>query len=214
MQKNWAILIAASTALLAGCGGANNNGEAGARYAAQLVNGPALLPYVGSWQSDCRDYARQSLAISLKKDGSGALELAPSTSYYAQADCSGAALATETLTAAITASPDGTQDIKLQLSKLQLSAGGTADSVQIDKIVTTLPQFAFHVYGPAADYVLQDTQQKWCMNQGTEGTICLHDDGLQQAQTLRAGLVLRDNALYTLLQNNSGYELDTQYVKK
>ena len=209
MQKNWAILLATSAALLAGCGGGGEGSETGARYAAQTVNGPALAAYVGTWQADCSEHVRQSLTISLKNDGSGTLELAPSTSYYAQADCSGPALARETLNTPITATADGTQE-----SALQLTAGEPATTVQIDKIITSLPQFAFHVNGPGADYIVRESQQQWCIDLGTAGNICLHDDGLQQAQNVQAGLVLRDHALYTVLQNNGGYALDTRYLKK
>lgn len=206
MKKIVAILLTSSTALLAGCGG--GGGDAGNSNAGAIGGTPALAAYVGTWQAPCDGHERETMVVTLKADGSGSLEFTPTTETYLKAGCGGALLGTETMSAKISASPDGVADILLKLTD-----NGAATSVRIDKINLSIPAFTFSVTGAGVQYVKKDGKQQWCIEY-EGGSSCLLDEGMRPAQTVAGGIFLRDNNLYTVVKSDSGYLPDMLYVKK
>lgn len=204
MKKVWAVLLTSSTALLAGCGGGGGSGGSD-------TGGPSTSPltaYLGTWQSACDDHDRQSVVIAFKGDGSGALELTPYGETYFKADCSGAVVATENMSAKITGKPDGAADIQVQLSQ-----DAPASTLHIDKITSSVPAYTFQVTGAGVKYVLRFNQQQWCVDV-ENGESCIWDQGTQAAQSVPGGLALRGNDLFTVMQKDGKYVLDMHYVKK
>lgn len=206
MKKTVAIFLASSSALLAGCGG--GGGDSGSSNAGASGNTPALAAYVGTWQAPCDDHERDTMVVTLKGDGSGALEFTPTTETYLKADCSGALLGTETMSAKISAAPDGTADIQIKLT-----INGAATSVRIDKLTLSIPAYSFSVTGPGVQYVKKEGQQQWCIDY-EGGSTCLIDEGMRPAQTIAGGVFLRDNNLYTVVKDGGAYVPDMLYVKK
>lgn len=206
MKKIVAIVLTSGTALLAGCGG--SSGDAGTANVL-LTGGTSLQsPYLGTWQAPCDGHERQILVVTLKADGSGAYELTPTTETYQKAGCNGALLGTESMSASISAAPDGVADVLIKLA----GSDGVSD-VRIDKLTLSMPAYSFQVSGPGVQYVLKDGLQQWCIAHD-DGETCLHDDGRQTARTIAGGMLLRNNALYTVVQYGSEYLPDLHYVKK
>jgi hypothetical protein len=203
MKKIVAVLLTSSTALLAGCGGGGGSGDAGNSNA-----GSALASYVGTWQAPCDDHEREIMVIAAKADGSGAMELTSTTETYLKTGCSGTLLGTETMTAKISATPDGVVDVLVKLTE-----NGAASNVRIDKLNLSIPAYAFNVTGPGVQYVKKDGKQQWCIEY-EGGSTCLLDEGMRPAQTIKGGIVLRDNNLYTFSHNGTSYVPDMLYVKK
>lgn len=105
MKKILAIVLTSSTVLLAGCGG--GGGDAGS----------TLASYVGTWQGPCDDHEREIMVVAAKADGSGAMELTSTTETYLKTGCGGALLGTESMTAKISATPDGVADVLVKLTE-------------------------------------------------------------------------------------------------
>ena len=206
MKKIVAVLVASGTALLASCGG--GAGDAGSS-STLLAGGASEQPaYLGTWQAACDGHERQVLVVALKGDGSGALELTPTTETYFEAGCGGALLATESMSATISAAPDGIADILL---KLPHNAG--LSDVRIDKRTLSIPAFSFTVTGAGVEYLLKDGLQQWCISHDG-GASCVLDEGARPAQSIAGGLFLRDNQLYTVVKVGDSYVHDTLYRKK
>ncbi|OEZ64649.1 hypothetical protein JAB5_14010 [Janthinobacterium sp. HH103] len=205
MKKIVAVLLTSSTALLAGCGG---GGGGGGSDAGNVNAGSTLAPYVGTWQAPCDEHERQTMVVAAKADGSGAMELTSTTETYLKTGCSGTLLGTETMTAKITATPDGVADVLVKLTE-----NGAASNVRIDKLNLSIPAYSFNVTGPGVQYVKKDGKQQWCIEY-EGGSTCLLDEGTLPAQTIKGGIVLRDNTLYTFSHNGSSYVPDMLYVKK
>ena len=155
-----------------------------------------------------RPLDEESMVVTLKGDGSGALEFTPTTETYFKADCSGALLGTETMSAKISAAPDGTADIQIKLTN-----NGAATSVRIDKLTLSIPAYSFSVTGPGVQYVKKEGQQQWCIDY-EGGSTCLIDEGMRPPQTIAGGVFLRDNNLYTVVKDGGAYVPDMLYVKK
>ncbi|WP_409028139.1 hypothetical protein OX462_07865 [Janthinobacterium sp. SUN098] len=203
MKKIVAVLLTSSTALLAGCGGGGGSSDAG-----NVNAGSTLAPYIGTWQAPCDEHERQTMVVAAKADGSGAMELTSTTETYLKTGCSGTLLGTETMTAKITATPDGVADVLVKLTE-----NGAASNVRIDKLNLSIPAYSFNVTGPGVQYVKKDGKQQWCIEY-EGGSTCLLDEGTLPAQTIKGGIVLRDNTLYTFSYNGSSYVPDMLYVKK
>jgi len=203
MQKNWAILLATSAALLAGCGGGGSNSDS------VQPAGQALAGYVGSWQADCDDHERESAVITLSPSGNGSIDIATTSNYYSGRDCSGALLATQTISAKISASPNGTVD-----TSVKLSANTAASTITVNKINSTLPQYQLSVTGPGVKYVTIANQQQWCIDFGNGSSTCIYDEGTQKAQTNTGGLYLRGNEMFVLGTTSTGFAFDTRYVRQ
>lgn len=206
MKKIVAVFLASGTALLAGCGGgASDAGNSSTLLSGGTSEQPAFL---GTWQAPCDGHERQILVVALKGDGSGALALTPTTETYREAGCGGALLATESMSAAISAAPDGIADILLKLTD-----NDAATDVRIDRVTLSIPAFSFNVAGPGVQYVAKDGKQQWCIAHDG-GPTCILDEGTRAAQTVAGGMFLRDNQLYTVVKVGDAYLPDTRYVKK
>lgn len=205
MKKIVAVLLTSSTALLAGCGG---GGGGGSSDTGNVNAGSTLAPYVGTWQAPCDEHERQTMVVAAKADGSGAMELTSTTETYLKTGCSGTLLGTETMSAKITATPDGVADVLVKLTE-----NGTASNVRIDKLNLSIPAYSFSVTGPGVQYVKKDGKQQWCIEY-EGGSTCLLDEGMRPAQTIKGGILLRDNNLYTFSHNGTSYVPDMLYVKK
>ncbi|MCC7701046.1 hypothetical protein IGS59_02260 [Janthinobacterium sp. GW460P] len=203
MKKIVAVLLTSSTALLAGCGGGGGSSDAG-----NVNAGSTLASYVGTWQAPCDEHERQTMVVAAKTDGSGAMELTSTTETYLKTGCSGTLLGTETMTAKITATPDGVADVLVKLTE-----NGAASNVRIDKLNLSIPAYSFNVTGPGVQYVKKDGKQQWCIEY-EGGSTCLLDEGTLPAQTIKGGILLRDNNLYTFSHNGTSYVPDMLYVKK
>lgn len=206
MKKIVSALLTSGAALLAGCGG--NSADAGASNVL-LSDGTSLQSaYLGTWQAPCDGHERQVLVVTLKSDGSGAYDFTPTTETYQKAGCNGALLGTESMSANISATPDGVADILIKLAD-----GGGVSDVRIDKLKLSMPEYSFQVSGPGVQYLLKDGLQQWCIAH-EDGETCIHDEGSKKAQTIAGGMLLRNNDLYTIVQHGSDYLPDTRYVKK
>ncbi len=201
MKKIVAVFLTSGTALLAGCGGGGSDaGNANA--------GSTLASYVGTWQAPCDEHERETMVIAAKADGSGTLELTSTTETYLKTDCSGTLLGTESMSAKISATPDGVIDVLVKLTE-----NGTASNVRIDKLNLSIPAYGFSVTGPGVQYVKKDGKQQWCIDY-EGGSTCLLDEGMRPAQTIKGGILLRDNKLYTFSHNGTSYVPDMLYIKK
>lgn len=203
MKKIVAVFLTSSTALLTGCGGGGGSGDAG-----NINAGSTLASYVGTWQAPCDEHERETMVIAAKADGSGAMELTSTTETYLKTGCSGTLLGTETMSAKITATPDGVADVLAKLTE-----NGSASNVRIDKLNLSIPAYSFSVAGPGVQYVKKDGKQQWCIDY-EGGSTCLLDEGMRPAQTIKGGIFLRDNNLYTFSHNGTSYVPDMLYVKK
>ena len=202
MKKLLAVLAGSAAALLTGCGGGGSS-DAGNSNA-----GSTLAPYVGTWQAPCDEHERQTLVVTAKADGSGAMELTYTIETYLKTGCSSTLLGTETMTAKMSATPDGVADVLVKLTE-----NGATSTVRIDKLNLSMPAYAFNVTGPGVQYVKKDGKQQWCIEYDG-GSTCLLDEGMRPAQTIKGGILLRDNKLYTFSHNGTSYEPDMLYVKK
>lgn len=205
MKKLLAVLVGSAAALLTGCGGGGGSTQ---QLAGDSGATSPLAAYIGTWQAPCDGHERQTMVVAAKADGSGAMELASTTETYLKAGCSGTLLGTETMTAKITATSDGVVDVLVKLTE-----NGAASNVRIDKLNLSIPAYSFNVAGPGVQYVKKDGKQQWCIEY-EGGSTCLLDDGMRPAQTIKGGILLRDNNLYTFSHNGTAYEPDMLYVKK
>ena len=205
MKKILAVLVGSATALLTGCGGGGGTAQ---QLAGDAGTTSPLAPYIGTWQSACDDHDRQTLVIAFKSDGSGSLELTPTGETYFKADCSGAVVATDGMSAKITGKPDGTADMLIKLAE-----NAAATSLRVDKITSSVPAYTFQRSGATVKYVLLDGKSNWCVDVENGGS-CMLDDGMQPALSVPAGLSLRGNDLYTVILDKGAYVLDMHYVKK
>lgn len=201
MQKKMTVVLTSVAALLLGCGGGGSDSGAPA--------GPVLASYVGTWQADCDDHERERAVITLSPSGNGSIDIASSSDYYSGRDCTGALLATQSLNVKINASPNGTVD-----TSVKLSANAAASTITINKVNSTLPQYQLTVTGPGVKYVTIAKQQQWCIDFGNNTSTCIYDQGTQKAETNNGGLYLRGNELFVLSPGQTGFAVDTRYVRQ
>ncbi|WP_219114456.1 hypothetical protein [Janthinobacterium sp. UMAB-56] len=206
MKKVLAVLASSAAALLSGCGGGGSGSTQ--QLAGDSGTTSPLAAYIGTWQSACDNHDRQLLVIAFKSDGSGALELTPTGETYFKADCSGAVIATDGMSAKVTGKPDGTADMLIRLAE-----NAAPTSLRVDKITSSVPAYSFTRSGTGVKYVLRGNQPQWCVDVDN-GESCLWDEGMQPALSVPGGLSLRGNDLYTVMLDKGAYVLDMHYVKK
>ena len=146
------------------------------------------------------------MVVTAKADGSGAMELTYTIETYLKTGCSSTLLGTETMTAKMSATPDGVADVLVKLTE-----NGAASTVRIDKLNLSMPAYAFNVTGPGVQYVKKDVKQQWCIEYDG-GSTCLLDEAMRPAQTIKAHSSCATTALTS--RRTASYEPDMLYVKK
>ena len=204
MKTTLAVLatcIAASTMLAACGGGSDSSGSA-----TGTVTAP-LSVYAGTWQVPCDDHELDSVTLSAKADGT--LEVVTKAEYFATANCSGTALATQTTSANASITLTGSAD-----TPVKLSTSGATTTVKVDKVNVAIPSYKTLITGSAVQYLTELGQAKWCINFSASSRSCILDTGTEAASSTSGAMYISGNSLYLLNLENGIYVPDEVYTRK
>ena len=205
MKTTLAVLatcIAAST-MLAACGGGGSDSSGSATG---TVTAP-LSVYAGTWQVPCDDHELDSVTLSAKADGT--LEVVTKAEYFATANCSGTALATQTTSANASITLTGSAD-----TPVKLSTSGASTTVKVDKVNVAIPSYKTLITGSAVQYLTELGQAKWCINFSASSRSCILDTGTEPASSTSGAMYISGNSLYLLNLENGIYVPDEVYTRK
>lgn len=201
------LLVSAVAMMACACGGGGGNeGDPKAPGFSASVN--KLAAYVGTWAATCNDHAVDNATIT--STGNNTVTIATRTDYYAQANCTGAIIATETEGADITATYVDTVD-----APVVFATGTPATTGKVDRITASMPIHSRSITGTAVTRVVQNGKPQWCIDFGNGRSTCILDEGAYSARSgVAGGLLLQGNAFYELVPNGTVYEAYGRYVKK
>lgn len=210
--QHTSLLALACCAALAACGGGGGDSGGGEAAYPAVAATPAtdaglLGAYLGAWRGDCADHRRDSATVT--RVSASVIRIAERTDYFAQADCSGAPVASVTRTADADAAYQDSIDAPVTL------APGTAPVLlRIDRVGVTLPAHTVEVAGPAVTRSLVDGRTQWCIALGEGQVTCLVDQGTIPASAGDGAFHAGGAALYRLAPQGAGYLATRRYQRQ
>lgn len=180
--------------LFAGCGGGGGTADTvspsqAPATSSQTTAAPAssMAPYVGTWVGDCQSRSRETIVSTVALDGT--LITSAVLNYYANADCSGTIVGTDTYSENFISTYLNTVDATVSLS---LSGATPAVSFKADRYTQTI----------AAHLVTRT---------GTGET----GAGTQQAaHTFNGAAYIAGNDMYILEAQGDSLKFDSHYARK
>ncbi len=177
-------------AILTACGG-GGGGDDGAA----LLDGP-LAKYVGSYQS-C-DMDNELLIVNISQQSSDILNMSLQTNYFANKNCTGELIATETLSSPFTVSYKSTE------SALVYGIESGAITTTVDSVLVTLPATTISLTGSG---VVGN-----CINIPNKRT-CLNETTIP-AGSSNGGLYINGSKFATLEKTGQIYTVDNILTRK
>lgn len=194
--------------LLAACGG-------GGGHPGSTGNSPGLGSatanldaYVGTWASACASRAIDTAVIARAAGTNDALTIAVTTRYYANTECTGAVIATQTWSADATATWIGTA-----ASAIVPGPGMAPVAASVDKVAAQLPQRTVTLTGTFVSHQTIAGQPNWCIDY-TDSAVCVPDRIYAAEPAPFDGLAVLDNVLYELKSNGVNYDAVGRFTKQ
>jgi hypothetical protein len=194
--------------LLAACGGGGGDpGSTG--NSPGLGSATANLDaYVGTWASACASRAIDTAVIARAAGTSNALTIALTTRYYANTECTGDVIATQTWSADATATYGGTVT-----SSIVPGPGMAPLPASVDKVEAQLPQRTVTLTGTFVSHKIIAGQSNWCIDY-TDSTVCVPDRVYAAEPAPFDGLAVQGNVLYELKSNGATYDAVGRFTKQ
>lgn len=201
-MKN-ALILGSLCMVIAGCGGGNSTPS-------PPPASEKLGAYIGTWESDCSAGFRETLTNTRTQGSSDSITSSLKGQWFAEANCTGAVVATLTESSDITAKYVATVS-----APVILTTGTAPVSADVDQVLGSQPAFSEALTGPAVVRSVTNGQAQWCFTVAGGDTHCHPDSGPQPAVSNEsAALHLRGNDMYILFQNSGIYTVDAKYTKK
>jgi hypothetical protein len=199
---------AALVLLLAGCGGGGGH-PGSANGTPGLGSSSANLDaYVGTWASSCASSAIDTAVIARAASPANTLTIAVTTRYYANTQCTGDVIATQTWSDAATATWVGTVT-----SVIVPGPGMTPLTASVDKVTAQLPQRTVTVTGSYVSRKTIDGEANWCIDYAGS-SVCVPDRVYAAGAAPFDGLALQGADLVELKSNGTGYDAVERFTKK
>lgn len=204
-----AALAACLAAALAACGGGGGNaGSAGAPSTPPVSSGGNLDAYVGTWASACAPHAIDTAVVARTAGSANGLTIAVTTNYYANTACTGDVIATQTWSAATTATYVGTV-----ASGIVPGPGAAPVAASVDKVTAQLPQRSVTLTGAFVSHKIIDGQPNWCVDYAG-GSVCV-PDRIYAAETAPFdGLAIQGSDLVEVKSNGVNYDTVERFTKR
>jgi hypothetical protein len=163
---------------------------------------------VGTWASACASHAIDTAVIARAAGTANALAIAVTTTYYANTACTGDVIATQTWSAATTATYVGTTT-----SSINPGAGAAAVSASIDKVAAQLPQRSVTLTGTFVSHKIIDGQPNWCVDYAGD-SVCVPDRIYPAELAPFDGLAILGSDLVEVKANGANYDAVERFTKR
>jgi hypothetical protein len=201
------ICTAALALCLAACGG--GGGNAGNPSGPPPLSASGNLDaYVGTWTSACAAHAVDTAVVARAAGAANALTLAVTTNYYANTACTGDVIATQTWSAATTATYVGTV-----AAAIVPAAGAAPVSASVDKVTAQLPQRSVTLTGTYVSRKTVDGQPNWCIDYAS-GSVCVPDRIYAAEPAPFDGLAIQGGDLVEVKANGVNYDAVERFTKR
>jgi hypothetical protein len=199
------ICTAALALCLSACGGGGGNaGSAGAPAPPPTTTGGNLDAYVGTWTSACASHAVDTAVIARAAGSNTALTITVTTNYYANTACTGDVIATQTWSAAATATYVGS---------VASSIMPGAAAATIDKVTAQLPQRSVTLTGTFVSHKIIEGQPNWCIDYAG-GSVCVPDRIYEAEPAPFDGLAILGSDLVEVKSNGVNYDAVERFTKR
>lgn len=171
-----------------------------------------ISAYVGTWASTCDAdmHAIETIVVTESMSVPGTVYIAERTDFYATPNCSGAPIATLTVSVPSTAALTGTAN-----ASVVLSPGSAGIAATVDLVSVSIAAHTISVTGPNVTHTVVNGQAQWCatLPDGTEA--CIEDNGTEPAVgPENMALYLSGNTMYLLSPSGSVYTMDSTFIRK
>lgn len=166
--------------MFAGCGG-------GGGITDKATPASRMAPYVGTWVGDCQANEQEMIVSTAAPDGT--LITSAVLNYYANADCSGALVGTDTYSEKLTSTYLNTIDATVSLS---LSGATPPVSFKADRYTQTIPAYLLTRSGMGATGVGRP----------------------QPASTFNGAAYISGNDMYILNASGNSLKFDSHFSRK
>jgi hypothetical protein len=167
-----------------------------------------LDAYVGTWTSACASSATDTAVIARAASPANTLTIAVTTQYYANTECTGNVIATQTWSEGATATWTGTVT-----SSIVPGPGLAALAATVDKVTAQLPQRTVTVTGSFVSHETIDGQANWCVDYASR-SVCVPDRVYVAEAAPFDGLALQGTDLYEVKSNGVNYDAVERFTKK
>lgn len=199
-------ITTALTLLLAACGGGGGHpGSTNDTMGSATAN---LDAYVGTWTSACASSATDTAVIARAASPANTLTIAVTTQYYANTECTGNVIATQTWSDGATATWTGTVT-----SSIVPGPGLAALPATVDKVTAQLPQRTVTVTGSFVSRKTIAGQANWCIAYAGS-SVCVPDRVYVAEAAAFDGLALQGTDLYEAKSNGVNYDAVERFTKK
>jgi hypothetical protein len=194
--------------LLAACGG--GGGHPGSpNDTTGLGSATANLDaYVGTWASACASHAIDTAVIARAAGTNDALTIAVTARYYANTECTGDVIATQTWSADATAAWVGTVT-----SSIVPGPGMAPMQASVDKVTAQLPQRTVTLAGTSVSHKIIAGQSNWCIDY-PGGSACVPDRVYAAEPAPFDALAVQGSVLYELKSNGVNYDAVGRFTKQ
>jgi hypothetical protein len=194
--------------LLAACGG--GGGHPGSTNGAPGMGSATanLDAYVGTWASSCASSAIDTAVIARPASPANTLTIALTTQYYANTECTGNVIATQTWSDNATATWTGTVT-----SSIVPGPGLAPLPATVDKVTAQLPQRTVTLTGSFVSHKTIDGQSNWCIDYASS-SVCVPDRIYTAQAAPFDGLAIQGTDLYELKSNGVNYDAVERFTKK
>ena len=192
-------------ALLAGCGGGGSDG------AATPAPAPAAQPlaqYAGTWRQGCEFHVIETTVVTMAADGSASIW--PKEEYFANADCSGAVVATGTFAAA----PIAIRYVGTSPSASVKQLNGQIIPANVDRISATSVAMSQTYAGSGVTPKTVNGKLVWTITY-TGGTTTINEAGTSEG-TVSGGMAVVGGEMWTMQpvgSSTTSFEMDGRYIR-
>jgi hypothetical protein len=200
---------AAAALCLTACGGGGGTAGSTTNPATPPVSTSGNLDnYVGTWASACNAHAVDTAVIARAAGSATTLTIGVTTNYYANTACTGDIIATQTWSAAATATYVATAT-----SSINPGGGAAPVSASVDKVTAQLPQRSVTLTGTYVSHKIIDGQPNWCVDYAG-GSVCVPDRIYPAEAAPFDGLALQNGDLVEVKSNGTNYDAVERFTKR
>lgn len=189
---------------LIACGGGSSS---------QPVSAPApskLAAYLGTWEAACYYQTISTVTIAETAGSKDTVTENFKNEYFAQPNCTGPVVATETYSADLTETYTGPADVSVNFWESAASA-----MTRVDLVTRQGPAYTRSITGPNVVHRVQSGMAMTCVGVGDGSENCVEDQGLFPALAPVAGGIYRSgNKMYRLRLTGGVYYATPAYTKK
>lgn len=167
-----------------------------------------MAAYLGTWVGDCQTHSQETIVSTVGPDG--ALITSAVSIYFANADCSGSIVGTETLSENLISTYLNTVDATVSLS---LSGATPPASFKADRYTETI---AAHVVNRTGTWATRTTNDGTftCMDFTDNSSICSVVATEQLAYTFNGAAYISGNDMYIMEAKGDSLRFESHYSRK